>query len=271
MSGFEGFVAVPGGRLWAQAAGDGPAVVLVHAEIADARMWDPQWEALATAHRVVRYDCRGYGRSESEAIAFSNRADLIAVMDAADVDRATLVGCSRGGSIVLDTGLERPDRVSGLVSVCGGVGGLEMEDTPEELALYEGYEALAEAGDWAALAELDIQLWVDGVGQPRGRAPAAVRELVRRMTLETYVQQKPEGEPIPLDPPAAGRLDEIRVPTLVIIGELDTLSTRLTAELLAAAVTGAHRIAVPGVAHLPSLERPAWFTETLLAFLAASR
>lgn len=268
MTDFEDWVDVPGGRLWAQAAGEGSGVVLVHAGIADARMWDPQWDALAARHRVVRYDCRGYGRSESEAVTFSNRADVVAVMDAAGLDRATLVGCSRGGAIVVDTALEFPGRVAGLVSVCGGLGGLEMEDTPEELAMYERDEALTEARDWAAVADLDVQLWVDGVGQAPGRAPEAVRDLVRRMSYETYVQEKPEGEPISLQPPAAGRLDEILVPTLVIIGELDTLSTRLTAEYLSAGIHRSHRIALPGVAHLPSLERPAWFTDTLLTFLA---
>ncbi len=268
MSDFEGYVDVPGGRLWAQAAGVGPAVVLVHAGIADARMWDPQWEALAARHHVVRYDCRGYGRSETTAVEFSNRADLVAVMDAAGVTRATLVGCSRAGAIVVDTALEHPDRVHGLVSVCGGLGGLEMEDTPEEVALYEREEELVEAKDWEALAELDVELWVDGVGQPEGRAPQAVRELVYRMCLETYVQEKAEGQAIALDPPAAARLDEIRVPTLIIIGELDTLGTRLTAEVLATGIAQSHRIPVPDVAHLPSLERPTWFTDTLLAFLA---
>jgi len=98
--------------------------------------------------------------------------------------------------------------------------------------------------------------------------PAPVRELVRRMCLETYLQEKPEGRPIALDPPAAGRLGEIRVPMLVIIGELDTLGTRMTAGLLADHVPGARRIDLPGVAHLPSMERPEWFTETLLGFLA---
>lgn len=268
MTGLERWVEVPGGRLWAEAAGEGSAVVLVHAGIADARMWDPQWEALAAGHRVVRYDCRGFGRSESDDVEFSNRADLVAVMDAAGVECGTLVGCSRGGAIVVDTALEVPDRVAGLVWVCGGLGGLEMEDTPEEVALYERWEALSEAKDWPALADLAVRLWIDGVGQPAGRAPAAVRDLVRRMSLETNVQEKPAGAPIRLDPPAAGRLDEIRVPMLVVIGELDTLSTRLTAELLAASVAGAHRISRPDVAHLPSLERPAWFTETLLSFLA---
>lgn len=265
---FTGFVDVPGGRIWAQAAGAGSAVVLVHAGIADRRMWDPQWDALAARHRVVRYDTRGFGRTESTDVEFSNRADLVAVMDAIEVEHATLVGCSRGGSIVVDTALEFPGRVSGLVWVCGGLGGLEMEDTVEEAAAGERMEALWAARDWVALADLDVAVWVDGVGQPEGRAPAAVRELVHRMCLETYLQEKPSGRPIVLEPPAAGRLGEIHVPMQVIIGELDTVSTRLTAEVLAAAVAGAHRVSLPGVAHLPNLERPEWFTETLLAFLA---
>ena len=103
MSDFEGYVAVPGGRIWAQAAGEGTGVVLVHAGIADARMWDPQWEALAARHRVVRYDTRGFGRSETADVPFSNRADLVAVMDAAGLDRAV-------AGRVLARGLDRPRR-----------------------------------------------------------------------------------------------------------------------------------------------------------------
>jgi 3-oxoadipate enol-lactonase len=268
VSDFEGFVPVVGGRLWAQAAGEGTGVVLVHAGIADARMWDPQWEALAARHHVVSYDTRGYGRTEGVDVEFSNRADLVAVMDAAGLERATLVGCSRGGSIAIDTALEFPGRVEALVWVCGGLGGVEIEETLEETAAGERMEALSAAKDWGALADLSVAAWVDGVGQPAGRAPAPVRELVRRMCLETFVQEKPQGRPIALDPPAAGRLGEIRVPVQVIIGEFDTLGIHQTAGLLADHVAGARRIDLPGVAHLPSMERPEWFTETLLGFLA---
>ena len=235
---FEGYVPVPGGRLWAQAAGEGTGVVLVHAGIADARMWDPQWDALAARHRVVRYDTRGYGRTEGADVEFSNRADLVAVMDATGVDRATIVGCSRGGSIAVDTALEFPGRVAGLASVCGGLGGIDAEETPEETAAGERMEALWAAKDWEALADLEVSVWVDGVGQPAGRAPAQVREMVRRMILDTYVQEKPDGRSIALDPPAAGRLGEIRVPVQVIVGELDTLGTRQAAGLIAEAWPG---------------------------------
>ena len=97
-------------------------------------MWDPQWGTLVGQHRTARYDTRGYNRTTTEAVPFSNRADVIAVMDAAGIDRAVLVGCSRGGSIALDTALEYPDRVSGLVWVCGGVSGAEVDDLPEATA-----------------------------------------------------------------------------------------------------------------------------------------
>jgi 3-oxoadipate enol-lactonase len=264
---FEGAIPVPGGRLWAEWAGDGPGVVLIHAGIADARMWDAQWDALARGHRVARYDCRGFGRTETEAVPFSNRADVIAVMDGAGIERGVVVGCSRGGSIALDTALEFPDRVAGVAWVCGGVSGSDVEDTPEEQALGEREEALVEAKDWAGLAELDVRVWVDGVGQPAGRAPDDVRDLVRRMCLETYLQEQEDGEPLVLDPPAFGRLEALRVPLLAIAGELDVRATGILAGILAERVPSARRIDVPGVAHLPSLERPEWFTSTLLGFL----
>jgi 3-oxoadipate enol-lactonase len=268
---FAGRIRVPGGELWTEWAGErrgeAEGVLLIHAGIADARMWDPQWSTVAGRHRVARYDTRGFGRTDTEAVRFSNRADAIAVLDAARIDRAVVVGCSRGGSIALDTALEYPDRIAGVVWVCGGISGFQMDDPPEVVELGEREEALAEAKDWAGLADLDVRLWVDGFGQPEGRAAAEVRELVRRMCLETYVQEKTEGEPIVLDPPAIERLESLRVPLLAIAGELDLPGTAVQAGLLADRVPGARRIDLPDVAHLPSLERPEWFTETLRSFL----
>lgn len=268
MTEFEGWAEVAGGRLPFQVAGEGSGVVLAHAGIADMRQWDPQWEALAARHRVVRYDLRGFGRADVVETRFSNRADLVAVMDAAGLDRAVLVGCSRAGSIAIDTVLEYPDRVSGLVWACGGLSGYDADETPEEAAAGSREEELSEAKDWAALAAFDVALWVDGIGQPEGRAPEAAREAVRQMTYDTYVQEKPYGDTIVLDPPAVGRLAEVHVPTLVMIGGLDTPSTRASAGVVASGIPGARRIDLPDVAHMPSLERPEWFTETLLAFLA---
>ena len=114
----ERFVDVPGGRLFVVDEGDGPPVVLLHAGIVDLRSWDGLVPHLVAAgYRAVRYDARAWGRSTTEDVAYSNRADLVAVLDALGIGRAALVGNSRGGQIAFDTAVEFPDRVVAVVGV----------------------------------------------------------------------------------------------------------------------------------------------------------
>jgi pimeloyl-ACP methyl ester carboxylesterase len=129
-------VAVPGGHLNMVTDGDGPPILLVHAGIADLRSWDQLVPFLTAAgHRVIRYDMRGFGASTTDDVAFSNRSDLLAVLDAAGVSRAVFVGNSRGAMVCLDTILETPERAVAFAWVGGGIGGFEGEVTPEELAI----------------------------------------------------------------------------------------------------------------------------------------
>src|SRR5450759_2739382 len=109
----ERFVDVPGGRLFALSEGAGPAIVLMHAAIVDQRAWDAMVPGLVAAgFRVVRYDYRTFGRSTTDDVEFSNRADLLAVLDAFGIGRAALVGNSHGGQIAIDTAIEFPEPVS---------------------------------------------------------------------------------------------------------------------------------------------------------------
>ena len=170
-------------------------------------------------------------------------------------------------AIALDTALEYPDRVSGLVWVCGGVSGAEVDDLPEATAAFERQEALYDSKDWDAMADLDVEIWIDGIGQRTGRADASVRALVKQMCLDSNTKELEEGEPIVLDPPAVGRLGDLRIPVLAIVGLLDLPSTAAMASMLVDGAPYARRIDLPDVAHLPSLERPTWFTGTLRSFL----
>ncbi|MFC7646414.1 alpha/beta fold hydrolase [Streptosporangium lutulentum] len=104
-------------------AGDGPAVVLVHAGCADRRMWEHQFQALAADFRVIRYDWRGYGESADATGDFAHHEDLTALMDALEIDRAALVGSSDGGKISLDAALTSPGRITSLTLVAPGVSG----------------------------------------------------------------------------------------------------------------------------------------------------
>ena len=112
-----GFVDVPKGRLWYEAAGAGPALVLIHDGLLPSETWDGQVEPFARHFRVVRYDRRRYGRSTTETDDFSNIDDLKAVLDYLHVSSAVLLGCSSGGGLALDFAVAEKERVAALVLV----------------------------------------------------------------------------------------------------------------------------------------------------------
>jgi pimeloyl-ACP methyl ester carboxylesterase len=254
-------VPVPGGRLHVVDEGDPshPPVVLLHAGIADLRSWDDMVPPLVDAgYRVARYDTRGFGSSSTEDVEFSNRADLLAVLDALGIGRAALVGNSRGGQIAFDTAIEFPDRVVAIVGVGAGLGGYQGESTPEEIALFHEMEALEEAAapDPDAIADIDVRVWVDGPGQPETRVPSAIRDKVHMMDASQYAPAHVTGRPIPLSPPAAARLAELRCPVLALAGELDASNVAHTARHLEAEALAARAMILPGVAHMIGMEVP---------------
>jgi pimeloyl-ACP methyl ester carboxylesterase len=256
----ERFVDVPGGRLFVVDEGIGPPIVLLHAGIVDHRSWDGLVPLLVEAgYRAIRYDARSWGRSSTEEVEYSNRADLVAVLDAAGIDRTALVGNSRGGQIALDTAIEFPERVVAVVGVGAGLGGFEAPATAEEVALFEEMERLEEAEprDAEAIIALDTRVWVDGPGQPGGRAPAWIAAQVRAANLLLSEPGHVFGRPIVLDPPAAARLAELTCPVLAVAGALDVSDVAATARHLEAHVPGARAVVLPDVAHMIAMERPA--------------
>src|SRR6188472_13915 len=139
-------VPAPGATLHTVDEGSGPPIVLLHAGIADLRAWDAMVPHLTGAgYRVIRYDQRGFGQTVTEDVEFSNRADVIAVMDALGIGQAAVVGNSRGGQITFDSAIEFPDRVVAAIGVGAGLGGFDGGATPEEEALFLIGEALEEA------------------------------------------------------------------------------------------------------------------------------
>jgi pimeloyl-ACP methyl ester carboxylesterase len=265
----SGFVAVDGGRIYFEVEGDGHPLLLIHGGLGSLRMWDDQVPAFAERYRVIRYDTRGFGRTETDEVEFTNRGDAVAVLDHVGASSAHVVGQSRGGMIALDLTLDRPDRVDALVSVAGGIGGYEPE-LPEgvEPPPWDEMERHWEAKDWDALAELETQVWVDGWGQPADRVDGKIRRQVHDWILTNLRSEIAEGKPQALDPSAAGRLAEVGVPTLVLIGDADEPGCVIAERHLAASVPGAQVVELPGVAHMIQLEEPERFSRLVLDFLA---
>ncbi len=188
------------------------------------------------------------------------------VLDALDVENAVVVGCSMGGYGALDMAIALPHRVSALVVVNGTPSG--WAHSAEILAQWEAVDAAYESRGIDAANELEMKMWLDGPF----RAPDVVEREVRssvasvnRVLLER--QSTFEIEPGDLDPPAVGRLAEVKVPVLVITGELDQPSV-LAGSFEIARGTGAEHVEIAGAAHLPNLERPAEFNRALTDFIA---
>jgi 3-oxoadipate enol-lactonase len=263
-------VTAPDG-IHAETAGDGPAVVLVHAGICDSGMWDAQWGALADGRRLMRFDMRGFGRSPVPSAAYSHARDLIAVMDAAGISEAAIVGASMGGRVALEAALAAPARVSALVLVGSGLPGHEWSAPVRKY--WEAEEAAIERGDLAAAAEVNVRFWVDGPGRRPDQVDADVRGRARAMQLRALELQVPayerDGDLEELLVPDAGdRLGEVRRPALVIVGEADQPDIHAIGERLAAGIPGARAATIPDAAHLPSMERPELFDRLVTGFLS---
>jgi pimeloyl-ACP methyl ester carboxylesterase len=267
-----GFLDVPGGQLYYEVAGTGHPLVFIHAGVADNRMWDEQFVPFAERYRVIRYDTRGFGKTRTEGVEFSNRQDLYDLLTHLGVETAYVIGLSRGGQIAVDFTVEHPEMVAALIPAAAGGSGYDQplgdsDAVQQEAALFTRMEELWEKGAHDELQELEVHAWVDGPRQPVGRAASDVRERVREMNAGAYNRGEPEPKPQPLDPPAAGRLHEIAVPTLVLIGDLDELATQAMAEYMAQHIPGARKVVFPGAAHMVNMERPERFNEVVLEFL----
>jgi 3-oxoadipate enol-lactonase len=261
---------VPGASLYYEAHGHAskPALLLIHAGIANLRMWDPQVSALAEEHYVIRFDTRGFGQTETENVEFSNRADALAVLDHLGVARATLVGCSRGGTIAIDLTVESPDRVAGLVTVGSGPSGFpDTGLTDLEDARFDEIDRAFEAKDWHRVARLEAALWDFG---PLRREEDLDPEFVSTAYALNRVNVLHAEEcpvSIALEPPAYDRVVDIEVPALITVGEYDISEVLAQHEYLLSTVPDASGCVFRDTAHLPNVEQPADFERVLLGWL----
>jgi 3-oxoadipate enol-lactonase len=265
-----GFAEINGAHLYYEIAGAGQPVVFVHAGIADRRMWDAQFDVFARRYRVLRYDHRGMGKSSMPPGPFALRDDLYGLIRHFDLEPAALIGCSMGGGAELDCALEHPEAVSALVLVSAGVSGNPLEPTAEMKQLWEQVDELAGKGDLDGANEVELRMWVDGVRRTPDQVDPAVRELVREMNLASFTrdEEHKQGQSQPMQPPAYGRLGEVRVPTLVIVGSEDQPLIVQTADVFTSKIPGARKVMMEGLAHVPNMEKPAEFNQITLDFLA---
>ena len=228
------------------ASGSGSAVLLLHAGIADRRMWDPQLPDLSARHRVVRVDLRGFGSSPLPPEPYDHVTDVVAILDEVGVERAAVVGASFGGLVAQELARRFPHRVERLLLVCPASALLEPDD--ELRAFWSHEEELLERGDLAAATALNVDTWCGPEASP------TARELVSAMQRRAFeLQMEREDLAIEEEP---GDPSTIDAPVLVVSGDHDLAAFRRSADALARALPRGDLRTLPWAGHLPTLERP---------------
>jgi pimeloyl-ACP methyl ester carboxylesterase len=264
----QGSAHINGANLYYETAGQGPALVMIHAGVADSRQWNNEFRAFAARHRVIRYDLRGYGRSEPVDGEFSHLRDLIALLDHLDVARPIIaMGCSMGGGIAMDYALERPADVAALIMVGSGPGGLAL-DVPMPAKFAEA-DAADKAGDLDLVCEIETQIWFDGIGRTPAQVDPAMRRLAYEMNhIALTHRKKGLGKRLMDAPvPAAWRLSDVRIPVLAIVGEFDVPYIRAAGQHMADNLANATKVEIADAAHLPNMDHPEEFQRIVMEFI----
>jgi pimeloyl-ACP methyl ester carboxylesterase len=241
-----------GMRIWYEDHGKGAAVLLTHGYSATSRMWAPQVRGLGERFRLITWDLRGHGRSDSpdHPSAYSEKRsldDMSAILDACGVERAAIGGLSLGGYLSLAFHLEHSARVRALLLFDTGPGYRNEEGRKRWNALAESYARGFEKRGLGALGS-GAEMRASEHHSARGLALAARGILVQR------------------DARVIDLLPEIRVPTLVLWGARDEAFFK-PSEYMAAKIPGARRVILPGAGHAANLDQPQAFNTAMSEFL----
>lgn len=264
----SGLVEINNVRIYYEIAGEGQPFVMIHAGVADSRQWNYEFAHFSKRYRVLRYDLRGYGRSEPVAGEFSHLQDLTALLDYLHIDQPLiLMGCSMGGGLAMDFALTYPSKVKALIMVDAGPSGLEL-DVPTP-AKFEEAEKAYNAGDLDLVAEVETQIWFDGMGRTPEQVNQEMRQLAYEMNRRALtLDAKQLGKRIPDAPvPAAERFSELSLPVLIIVGAYDTPYMQAAADHMLEKVPSARKVVIEDAAHLPNMDQPAEFQRVVTTFL----
>ena len=259
---------IPSGasQIYYETNGNGPAVLFLHAGIADSRMWRNQMSL--DGYRTVAFDQRGFGQTSWVPEPYIDWRDSVAVMDHLEMDSAVIVGCSLGGGIALHIALAVPDRVSALVLIGAAARGWEPVDGWADLPERDEALAASKAGDLEPVLELDASIWLAGADRSLEDIDPKLIELFIEMDRTPASTEDERDELVEsFDPPVNERLADIHAPALAMVGAHDQPEMIESAEYLAGRLSDRPHVVIEGAAHLPSLEQPETFNRALLGFL----
>ena len=259
------FAEVNGTRLSYEIQGMGPSLVLISGANLDSRLWDAQVADWADRFRILRYDPRGIGRSDVPQEPFSHYEDLHALLEFLGIESTHILGFSFGAGVALDFAVAYPEMVESLILMAPGLSSWKDELSP---VLSELSQLAAAEGRSKAIAMLLADPSMPTVEQPEARqAMGAILEDSAQLFASGFAYLRFME---PLDPPAEGRLGEVEVSTLLIVGERDHPGIHENVDALQQGIEGARKVLIMGVGHMVGLEHPEELHRIVLDFLGTS-
>lgn len=257
-----GFADVNDTRLYYEIRGEGSPLVLIHSGGFDRRIWDDQFEAFSRDFKVIRYDVRGHGKSLTPTKPYSDDEDLYQLLKFLKVPKAHLVGLSLGGRTVIDFALTHPEMVDSLIPVAPGLSGYPF--SPQDMLEFLKVVWSIQKDDGTPAGETFLQ---NALNIPAMENPTVARKL-RPIAIDNsrFWLVNPLFSRFP-SPPAVQRLAEIRVPTLLIIGDQDVPTSQAIVQTLEKEIPGANKAVIPGAGHVVPMEKPEEFNRILSDFL----
>jgi 3-oxoadipate enol-lactonase len=258
----SGRVEISGSKIYYEECGSGPsAVVLLHDGLLHSVTWDAVWKPLCGKYHTVRYDRRGYGRSEAPKSSFVPAEDLYALLSHLKIEHAVVVGSSSGGALAIDFALAHPEMVDGLFLIGPVVDGMEVtpaftERSEENMAPLASADTKAAAENWSK----DRYLIGEGHEGARKRVYEVLSENPQNLKYTGEFETRNAQ-------PSGSRLGEIHAPISIVVGEFDISDVHAQAGAIEAGIPGAERDIIINSGHLVQLEQPDVLMEKMVPFI----
>ena len=260
----SGYLDVAGSKIYYEERGSGPAIVLLHDGLLHSVTWDEVWQPLAARFRVIRYDRRGYGRSDPATSSFSPAEDLAKLFKHLKVEHAVIVGSSSGGALAIDFAIVHPEMVDGLFLIGPVVHGMEYSAEFRERANRNN----------EPMERDDVKAWARNWSQDKFLV-AGANEKARQKIYDELVAiaeklKKYDGAlEEKLSPPANRRLGEVKVATLILVGDGDIADVHTHVRAINSGIKGSERVVMKDAGHLIQLEKPEEIVQRVKQLLIA--
>ena len=263
----SGFAEINGSKIYYEIAGSGESLILIHGWSFDTRCWDNQFDIFSKEYQVLRYDLRGFGRSAlpDSGVAYSHTQDLITLLDYLNIKNAHIVGHSFGGKVAFDFVLNNPEKVISLIlpDAAMDVPGLKVQE-----------DVIAWIRDtWKTGREKGVEeakkIWMNGPPlKPAMKNPQSalkVEQMIKDYSGWHWTHNDPciYPKPFPIE-----RLNEIKVATLILVGELNPKIYHDWANIQHKSIPNSRKEIVPNAGHALNIENPKRFNEMVLNFLS---